>query len=75
MIPKGGPGTEKMEKFVLEPPEPITTYWYKCNNEFFVEPLEEIIEERDTYGLAVVDRKEATIATLKGKKVNKIWQV
>ena len=70
MIPKGGPGTEKMEKYVLEPPEPITTYWYKCNNEFFIEPLEEIIEERDTYGLAVVDRKEATVATLKGKKVN-----
>ena len=70
MIPKGGPGTEKMEKYILEPPEPITTYWYKCNNEFFLEPLEEIIEERDTYGLAVVDRKEATIATLRGKKVN-----
>lgn len=70
MIPKGGPGTEKMEKYIIEPPEPIVTYWYKCNNEFFLEPLEYMIEERDTYGLAVVDRKEATIATLKGKKVN-----
>ncbi|WP_295725798.1 peptide chain release factor aRF-1 [uncultured Methanobrevibacter sp.] len=70
MIPKGGPGTEKMEKYILEPPEPIVTYWYKCNNEFFLEPLEYMIEERDTYGLAVVDRKEATIATLKGKKIN-----
>ena len=70
MIPKGGPGTEKMEKYIIEPPEPVTTYWYKCNNEFFVEPLEYMIEERDTYGLAVVDRKEATIATLKGKKIN-----
>ena len=70
MIPKGGPGTEKMEKYIIEPPEPVTTYWYKCNNEFFLEPLEYMIEERDTYGLAVVDRKEATIATLKGKKVN-----
>ena len=69
MIPKGGPGTEKMEKYILEPPEPVTTYWYKCNNEFFLEPLEYMIEERDTYGLAVVDRKEATIATLKGKKI------
>ncbi|MBO6110854.1 MAG: peptide chain release factor 1, partial [Methanobrevibacter sp.] len=69
MIPKGGPGTEKMEKYILEPPEPVTTYWYKCNNEFFLEPLEYMIEERDTYGFAVVDRKEATIATLKGKKI------
>ena len=68
MIPKGGPGTEKMEKYVMEPPEPVTTYWYKCNNEFFLEPLELMIEERDVYGVAVIDRKEATFATLKGKK-------
>ncbi len=69
MIPKGGPGTEKMETYVFEPPEAITTYWYQCNNEFFIEPLEHMIEEHETYGLAVIDRKEATIATLKGKKV------
>ena len=68
MIPKGGPGTEKMEKYILEPPEPVITYWYKCNNEFFLEPLEHMIEERDVYGVAVIDRKEATFATLKGKK-------
>lgn len=70
MIPRGGPGTEKMETYVFEPPESITTYWYQCNNEFFLEPLEYMIEERETYGLAVIDRKEATIATLRGKKVN-----
>ena len=70
MIPKGGPGTEKMETYVLEPLEPVTTYWYKCNNEFFLEPLEYMIEERDTYGVAVIDRREATIASMKGKKIN-----
>ena len=43
MIPKGGPGTEKMETYVLEPPEPVQTYWYKCNNVFFLEPLEYMI--------------------------------
>ena len=68
MIPKGGPGTEKMEKYILEPPEPVTTYWYKCNNEFFLEPLEYMIEEHDVYGVAVIDRNEATYATLKGKR-------
>ena len=68
MIPKGGPGTEKMEKYIIEPPEAVTTYWYKCNNEFFLEPLEYMIEEHDVYGVAVIDRNEATYATLKGKK-------
>ena len=59
-----------MEKYIIEPPEPVTTYWYKCNNEFFLEPLEYMIEERDTYGVAVIDRREATIASMKGKKIN-----
>ncbi|MGN1185438.1 MAG: peptide chain release factor aRF-1 [Methanobrevibacter wolinii] len=72
MIPRGGPGTEKMETYVLEPPEPITTYWYICDSTFYLEPLEEMVSERDVYGICVIDRKEATIATLKGKHINVI---
>ena len=70
MIPKGGPGTEKMETFVFEPPEPIQTYTYHCNSEFFLEPLQYMIDVKEVYGLAVIDRKEATIATLKGKRID-----
>ena len=64
MIPKGGPGTEKMETYVFEPPEPVQTYTYHCNSQFFLEPLEEILEDKEIYGLAVIDRKEATIAVM-----------
>ncbi|MEA4957779.1 hypothetical protein SDC9_33926 [bioreactor metagenome] len=70
MVPKGGPGTEKMETFVFEPPEPIQTYTYHCNSEFFLEPLQHMMDVKEVYGLAVIDRKEATIATLKGKRVD-----
>jgi peptide chain release factor subunit 1 len=70
MIPKGGPGTEKMETYVFEPPEPVQTYIYHCNSQFFLEPLQEIIAEKDVYGLAVIDRKEATIAILRGKRID-----
>jgi peptide chain release factor subunit 1 len=69
MIPKGGPGTEKMETYVFEPPEPVQTYTYHCNSQFFLEPLEEILEDKEVYGLAVIDRKEATIAIMRGKRV------
>lgn len=69
MIPRGGPGTEKMETYVFEPPEPIKTYIYHCNSEFYLEPLKEMLEEKEIYGLAVLDRKEATIALLKGKRI------
>lgn len=70
MIPKGGPGTEKMETFIFEPPEPIQTYTYHCDSQFFLEPLQHMIDVKEIYGLAVIDRKEATIATLKGKRVD-----
>ncbi|MEN6329679.1 MAG: peptide chain release factor aRF-1 [Methanobacteriaceae archaeon] len=70
MIPRGGPGTEKMETYVFEPPEPVQTYIYHCNSQFFLEPLQEIIAEKDIYGLAVIDRKEATIAILRGKRID-----
>ncbi len=70
MIPRGGPGTEKMETYVFEPPEPIQTYTYHCNSEFFLEPLQEMLGDKDVYGLAVLDRKEATIAILRGKRID-----
>lgn len=70
MIPRGGPGTEKMETYVFEPPEPVQTYIYHCNSEFYLEPLQEILEEKEVYGLAVIDRKEATIAILRGKRID-----
>ncbi|HEY0196812.1 MAG TPA: peptide chain release factor aRF-1 [Methanobacterium sp.] len=70
MIPKGGPGTEKMETYVFEPPEQVQTYIYHCNSEFYLEPLQEILAEKDIYGLAVIDRKEATIAILRGKRID-----
>jgi len=70
MIPKGGPGTEKMETYIFEPPEAIKTYTYHCNSEFYLEPLQEMLEEKETYGLAVLDRKEATIALLHGKRID-----
>lgn len=34
-IPRDGPGTEKMEMYVLEPPEPINVYFYRCDGRNF----------------------------------------
>ncbi len=69
MIPRGGPGTEKMETYVLEPPEPVKTFIYRCDSQFYTEPLEEFIQEKDIYGVILIDRNEATIALVKGKNI------
>ena len=70
MIPKGGPGTEKMETYIFEPPETVQTYIYHCDSQFFIDPLKQIIEYKEVYGAVVLDRKEATIATVRGKRID-----
>ncbi|MBP2201062.1 peptide chain release factor subunit 1 [Methanococcus voltae] len=69
MIPRGGPGTEKMEVYVLEPPEAVKTFIYRCDSQFFTDPLEDFIQDKEVYGVILVDRNEATIGTVKGKTI------
>lgn len=69
MIPRGGPGTEKMEVYVLDPPEPVKTFIYRCDSEFYTDPLEDFIQDTEIYGVILVDRNEATIGTVKGKTI------
>jgi peptide chain release factor subunit 1 len=64
----GGDKTKLITE-VIEPPEPVPMYKYHCDNTFFLEPLEEMLMEKDTYGLIVIDRREATIGFLRGKRI------
>ncbi|MHA1603272.1 MAG: peptide chain release factor aRF-1 [Candidatus Freyarchaeota archaeon] len=65
-IPTNGQGTERMELTTIVPPEPINIYKYHCDNKFFLDPLKDMLVEKDTYGIIVIDRSEADFATLKG---------
>ena len=67
-IAKRGDQTE-MVSYVLEPPEPVQSFIYRCDSKFFLEPLKAMLGEKDVYGLIVIDRKEATIGFLKGTRV------
>ncbi len=58
-----------MVQFVLEPPDPVPTFIYRCDSSFFTEPLNDMLEEKETYGLIVIDRSEATIGYLHGKRI------
>jgi peptide chain release factor subunit 1 len=59
----------EMVQHVVEPPMPITTFLYRCDSKFYLEPLSDMLVDKDTYGLIVVDRSEATIGFLRGKRV------
>lgn len=53
----------------LEPPLPLNIRIYRCDKEFVLEPLKDMLEVKDVYALIVMDRREADIALLKGKRI------
>jgi len=74
-IPHGGPGTEKMETYVLEPPEPINVYFYQCDAKFHIEPLLAMATERDAYGVIVIDSADAVVAMVRGQRMEVLQQM
>ena len=69
-IPQNGVGSEKLEIYVIEPPEPINLYYYRCDQNFHLKPLRDILTEKETYGIFLIDGNSTTIATLKGRTLN-----
>lgn len=67
-IPTVGDQT-RMVQYVLEPPEPISTFLYRCDSTFYTEPLLDMIVDKKSYGLIVLDRSEASLGILTGKKI------
>src|SRR3989344_5919403 len=61
-----------IEVFSIEPPLPITTRMYRCDQNFVIEPLEQQLESNSVYGLVVMDKREATIGLLKGAYIEKL---
>jgi peptide chain release factor subunit 1 len=68
-IPQNGAGSERMETYVIVPPEPIKIYLYRCDSRFHTEHLQELLREKETFGILLIDASEATIATLQGKRL------
>ncbi len=62
-------GREKHITEIIEPPEPVPLYKYHCDSKFYLEPLKDMLREKKVYGLIVLDRREATIGLLKGRRI------
>ncbi len=59
----------EMVAHVIEPPLPITTFLYRCDSLFYLEPLEQMLTEKEIYGLLLIDRRECTVGILRGNRV------
>jgi peptide subunit release factor 1 (eRF1)/uncharacterized pyridoxamine 5'-phosphate oxidase family protein len=62
-------GQSDLQIWTLEPFLPLKTRLYRCDKDFVLEPLKTMLEVSEVFGLLVMDRKEATIGLLEGKRI------
>jgi peptide chain release factor subunit 1 len=62
-------GQDDLQLWSIEPPQPLKIRLYRCDKDFVLDPLEEQLEVDEIYALLVMDRKEATIGFLEGKRI------
>jgi len=71
-IPQNGPQTEKIVVYHLIPPEPISTFLYRCDSRFHVEGLKELLKDKTVYGVIAIDNEEASVAVVKGRNISQL---
>ncbi len=62
-------GKQDFKIWSLEPPVAVQTKLYRCDKDFILDPIKEMLEIKEIYGLVLIDRREGIIAILKGKSV------
>ena len=62
-------GQSDVQVWSIEPPVPLNTRIYRCDKEFVLDILKDMLEEKEVYGMIVMDRRDANIAILKGKTI------
>jgi peptide chain release factor subunit 1 len=71
-VDSGGGRTEMITRVLESPPESIQSFRYHCDAEFLTEPLEEMLADKGLFGLVVLDRREANVGWLRGKRVEPV---
>ncbi|MFD1632652.1 peptide chain release factor aRF-1 [Haloplanus ruber] len=71
-VDAGGGQTDMVTKVLESPPDPIQSFRYHCDSDFLTEPLESMLSDKGLFGLIVLDRREANVGWLKGKRVDPV---
>lgn len=64
----GGDRTN-MDCTIIEPPDVVPLYMYRCSSRFELEPMEQMLVEKEVYGLLVIDRRESFLGFLRGNRI------
>ncbi len=68
-------GQDDLQLWAIEPPLPLKIRLYRCDKEFVLEPLKDQLSISEIFALVVMDRKEATIGVLEGKRIELIQKM
>jgi len=71
-IDTGGGRSEMITRVLESPPQSIQSFRYHCDSEFLIEPLAEMLADKGLFGLIVLDRREANVGWLRGKRVDPV---
>ncbi|MFB6157726.1 MAG: peptide chain release factor aRF-1, partial [Haloferacaceae archaeon] len=71
-VDAGGGQTDMVTKVLESPPQPVESFRYHCDSDFLTEPLEEMLADQGLFGLIVLDRREANVGWLRGKRVEPV---
>ena len=63
-------GKADIKLWTIIPPEKISIKLYWCDQKFELNPLKELIREKNSYGIICLDKSSADIAVISGKNVN-----
>ncbi|WEL23264.1 peptide chain release factor aRF-1 [Candidatus Nanohalovita haloferacivicina] len=62
-------GRPDIQLWEVIPPQPVESRRYRCDKEFILDPLRDMIVDDRVYGLIVADKNEAAIGYLQGSSV------
>lgn len=62
-------GQSDVQVWSIEPPSPLNVRIYRCDKEFVLDPIRDMVADKEIYGLIVLDRRDAIIAELRGKAI------
>ncbi|MSS74913.1 peptide chain release factor 1 [Candidatus Pacearchaeota archaeon] len=68
-------GQQDIQLWLYEPPKSLNVRLYRCDQVFMIDPLKEMLEVQEVYGLLAIDRQVATIGILIGKKIEVIREL
>ncbi len=62
-------GQSDVRVWSVEPPVPLNQRLYRCDKDFKLDVLKDMVDAKELFAMVVLDRRDATFALLKGKRI------